>query len=98
MVRLATTVLQERKKIEVEFVDTGYIVIKRQGSVTELSEEMIYHQFTVFQRVILDNMKANANTECMSLRRTVSARGSDVMVIKKLFTTGYEGAILLFCE
>jgi len=98
MVRVATTVLQERKKIEVEFVDTCYIVIKRQGSVTELSEEMIYYQFTVFQRVISNKMKSTGNTECMSLSRTISARGNDVMVIKKLFTIGYEGVILLFCE
>jgi len=58
---------------------------------------MTYRHFTVFERVIFDKMKAAENTECMSLRRTVSARGNDVMVIKKLFTTGYEGVILLFC-
>ena len=93
MVRVVTTVLQERKKIEVEFVDTCYIVIRRQGSVTELSEEMIYHQFS-----LLDKSKAARNTESMSIRRTGSARGNDGMVIKQLFTTGYEGVILLFCE
>ena len=72
MARVATTVLQERTKIEVEFVDTCFIVMKRQGSVTELSEDMIYHQFTVFQRVILEKLKQRGgDTECMSLRRTV---------------------------
>jgi hypothetical protein len=53
MVRVVTTVLQERKKIEIEFIDTRYIVIKRQGSDTELSGVMLYHQLIVFERVFL---------------------------------------------
>jgi hypothetical protein len=92
-------VLQERTKIEVEFVDTCFIVMKRQGSVTELSEDMIYHQFTVFQRVILEKLKQRGGTQNVCLYVVpFSARRNDVMVIKKLFTTGYEGVILLFCE
>jgi len=59
---------------------------------------MISHHFTVFERVIFDKTRAAGSTEFMPVRCTVSAPGNDVLVIKKLFTTGYEGVILLFCE